>query len=503
MSKELLMVVDAVANEKGVDEEVIVDALEAALASAAKKRYHDEPESVLRVTIDRDSGEYRTFRRWEVIADDGEMESPDFQLRLMDAIDERADALVGEFIEQEVENAEFGRIAAQAAKQVIVQRVREAERAQVVEAFADRIGELVTGIVKRVERGNVYLDLGSNAEAFVPRDKAIPRESIRVGDRLRGYLFDVRTEPRGPQLFVSRAAPEFMMELFKLEVPEVGQGLVEIKGCARDAGDRAKIAVLATDTRTDPIGACIGMRGSRVQAVSNELNGERIDIVLWNENQAQFVINAMAPAEVQSIIMDEEKHSMDIAVAEDKLSQAIGRGGQNVRLASKLTGWQLNVMTQDDVVAKSEAEQEAALKLFMDKLEVDQEIANILVQEGFSSIEEIAYVPSGELLAVEGFDENIVEELRARARDALLTDALAVEEVLEDNKPSEALLALDGMDEATAYTLAERGVTGIEELADLAVDELIDIDGMDEDRASALILAARAPEIERLEREAG
>jgi transcription termination/antitermination protein NusA len=302
---------------------------------------------------------------------------------------------------------------------------------------------------------------------------------------------------RGPQLFVSRTAPEFMMELFKLEVPEVGQGLVEIKGCARDPGDRAKIAVLAHDSRTDPIGACIGMRGSRVQAVSNELNGERVDIILWHENQAQYVINAMAPAEVQSIIMDEEKHSMDIAVAEDKLSQAIGRGGQNVRLASKLTGWQLNVMTQDDVVAKSEAEQEAALKLFMDKLEVDQEIANILVQEGFSSIEEIAYVPTGELLAVEGFDEDIVEELRARARDALLTEALAVEEGV--NEPAEDLLALEGMDEATAYVLAERGVITADDLADQAVDDLIDIEDMSEERAAALIMAARAPMIARLE----
>ncbi|HET8899891.1 MAG TPA: transcription termination factor NusA [Rhodanobacteraceae bacterium] len=502
MSKELLMVVDAVANEKGVDEDVIVGALEAALASAAKKRYHDE-DAHIRVAIDRRSGDYETFRRWEIIADDGEMESPDFQLRLMDALDVRDDAQVGEHIEEQIENAEFGRIAAQAAKQVIVQRVREAERAQVVDAYRDRIGELITGIVKRVERGNIYLDLGGNAEAFVPRDRSIPRESIRVGDRLRGYLFDVRTEVRGPQLFVSRTAPEFMIELFKLEVPEVGQGLVEIKGCARDPGDRAKIAVIAHDTRTDPIGACIGMRGSRVQAVSNELNGERIDIILWHENQAQFVINAMAPAEVQSIIMDEDKHSMDIAVAEDKLSQAIGRGGQNVRLASKLTGWQLNVMTQDQVAAKSEAEQDAARELFMQKLEVDQEIANILVQEGFSSVEEIAYVPTGELLAVEGFDEDIVEELRARARDTLLTDALAVEEVLEEHQPSAELQALPGMDEATAYALAERGVTSIDDLADLAVDDMIDINGMDEERAAALILAARAPEIERLEREAG
>ncbi|MCE5233460.1 MAG: transcription termination factor NusA [Mizugakiibacter sp.] len=498
MSKELLLVVDAVANEKGVPRTVIFEAMEAALASAAKKRYPDQ-DVTIRVSIDRDSGDYETFRRWEVVADDVEMESPDRQIRLMDAVDERADAQVGEYVEQQVENAEFGRIAAQAAKQVIVQRVREAERALVVDAFKDRIGELVTGIVKRVERGNVYLDLGSNAEAFVPRDRAIPREAVRVGDRLRGYLYDVRSEVRGPQLFVSRTAPEFMIELFKLEVPEVGQGLVEIKACARDPGDRAKIAVLAHDARTDPIGACIGMRGSRVQAVSNELNGERIDIVLWNDNPAQFVINAMAPAEVQSIIMDEEKHSMDIAVAEDKLSQAIGRGGQNVRLASKLTGWQLNVMTQDQVQAKSEAEQEAARQLFMDRLEVDQEIANILVQEGFSTVEEIAYVPSAELLAVEGFDEDIVEELRARARDALLTEALAVEEGIDENKPSEGLLALEGMDEATAYVLAERGVTTVDDLADLAVDDLIDIEGMDEERAGQLIMTARAPLIERLE----
>ena len=499
MSKELLLVVDAVANEKGVSRDVIFQAMEAALASAAKKRYPDEDPDI-RVSIDRNSGDYETFRRWEIIADDGEMESPFRQLRLMDAEDERPGAQIGEFIEQQIENAEFGRIAAQAAKQVIVQRVREAERQQVVDAFKDRVGELVTGIVKRVERGNVYLDLGGNAEAFIPRDKTIPRESHRVGDRVRGYLFEVKSEARGPQLFVSRAAPEFMIELFKLEVPEVGQGLVEIKGCARDPGDRAKIAVVAHDTRTDPIGACIGMRGSRVQAVSNELNGERVDIILWHENQAQYVINAMAPAEVQSIIMDEDKHSMDIAVAEDKLSQAIGRGGQNVRLASKLTGWQLNVMTQDQVAAKSEAEQETSRQLFMDKLEVDQEIANILVQEGFSSVEEIAYVPSAELLAIEGFDEDIVEELRARARDSLLTEALAVEENLDEHQPSQELLDMDGMDEATAYALAERGVVTMDDLADLAVDDMIDIEGMDEDRAAALIMAARAPMIARLEK---
>ena len=501
MSKELLLVVDAVANEKGVPREVIFEAIEAALASAAKKRYLDQDVQV-RVAIDPKDGSYETFRRWEVVADDVVMESPDRQIRLMDAEDEAEGAEVGDWIEEKIENPDFGRIAAQAAKQVIVQRVREAERAQVVDAWKDRVGELVTGVVKRAERGNIYVDLGGNAEAFIPKDKGIPRDVLRAGDRVRGYLYEVRVEPRGPQLFISRGAPEFMIELFKLEVPEVGQGLVEIKACARDPGDRAKIAVLAHDTRTDPIGACIGMRGSRVQAVSNELNGERVDIVLWNDNPATFVINAMAPAEVQSIIVDEEKHSMDLAVAEDRLAQAIGKGGQNVRLASRLTGWQLNVMTADQVQAKSEAEQAVARQLFMDKLEVDEEIAAILVAEGFSTVEEIAYVPVGELLAVEGFDEDIVEELRSRARDALLNEALAEEEGLEDDHPAEDLLSLEGMDEETAFALASHGVRTSEDLSDLAADEVVEfgIEGLDEARAAALILAARAEEIARLER---
>ena len=498
MSKELLMVVEAVANEKGVPRAVIIEALEAALASAAKKRYPDE-DVLARVVIDPKDGTYETFRRWQIIADDAEMESPSFQLRLMDALDVRADAVVGEYIEEQIENTDFGRISAQAAKQVIVQRVREAERALVVEAWADRIGELVTGVVKRVERGSVYVDLGSNAEAYIAKDKAIPRDTLRAGDRVRGYLFDVRAEARGPQLFISRTAPEFMIELFKLEVPEVGQGLVEIKAAARDPGDRAKIAVIAHDHRTDPIGACIGMRGSRVQAVSNELNGERVDIIQWSDNPAQFVINAMAPAEVQSIIVDEEKHSMDVAVAEDKLAQAIGKGGQNVRLASRLTGWQLNVMTRDQVQAKSAAEQAAALQLFMAKLEVDEEIAAILVAEGFSTVEEIAYVPAAELLAVEGFDDSIVEELRARARDALLNEALAVEEEIEEHRPADDLFALEGMDESTAYALAARGIITSDDLGELAADEISDIDGIDAERAAALILAARAAEIARLE----
>jgi len=491
MSKELLMVIDAVANEKGVPREVILEAMEAALASAAKKSYHDQDVSV-RVSIHPKDGSYETFRQWEVVADDVVMESPDRQLRLMDALDDNVDAAVGDIIEEQIENAEFGRIEAQAAKQVIVQKVREAERAQVVEAWQDRVGELVTGIVKRAERGNIFVDLGGNAEGYIPKDKAIPRDVLRPGDRVKGYLMEVRAEARGPQLFISRAAPEFMMELFKLEVPEVGQGLVEIKAAARDPGDRAKIAVLAHDRRTDPIGACIGMRGSRVQAVSNELNGERVDIILWSDNAAQFVINAMAPAEVQSIIVDEERHSMDLAVAEDKLAQAIGKGGQNVRLASRLTGWQLNVMTQDQVTAKSDAEQATARQLFMDKLEVDEEIASILVGEGFNTVEEIAYVPNAELLAIEGFDEDIVEELRARARDALLTDALAVEEGIDEHQPADDLLTLDGMDETTAFALAARGVTTREELAELSVDEILDLDDMDQERAAALIMAARA-----------
>ncbi len=490
MSKELLLVVDAVAAEKGVPESVIFEAIEAALATAAKKRYAEQ-DVLVRVAIDSKDGSYETFRRWEVVADDVVMESPDRQVRLMDAIDDSEDAEVGDYIEEQIENPDFGRIAAQAAKQVIVQRVREAERAQVVDAWKDRVGELITGVVKRVERGNIYVDLGGNAEAIIPKDKGIPRDVLRTGDRVRGYLFDVRPEPRGPQLFISRAAPEFMMELFKLEVPEVGQGLVSIMACARDPGDRAKIAVLAHDNRTDPIGACIGMRGSRVQAVTNELNGERVDIVLWSDNAAQFVINAMAPAEVQSIIVDEDKHSMDLAVAEDKLAQAIGRGGQNVRLASRLSGWQLNVMTADQVQAKSEAEQVAARQLFMDKIEVDEEIAGILVAEGFSTVEEIAYVPVGELLAVEGFDEDIVEELRSRARDALLNEALAVEEGLEEHLPAEDLLALDGMDEATAFALAERGIRTREDLAEMATDEIADIEGVGDERAAALIMEAR------------
>lgn len=491
MSKEILLVVDAVSNEKGVGKDVIFGALEAALASAARKLCSDERD--VRVDIDRSTGDYDTFRRWEVIEDDAELEFPDAQIPLTEAQKINPDIGVGEFIEEPMENAEFGRIAAQTAKQVIVQRVREAERAQVVEAYQDRAGELISGIVKRIERGNVYLDLGGNAEAFIPQRHMIHGETVRPGDRLRAYLFEVRPELRGPQLFASRAKVEFLVALFELEVPEIGQNLIQIMGGARDPGRRAKIAVRSNDKRTDPIGACVGMRGSRVQAVSNELAGERIDIILYDENPAQYVINAMAPAEVASIVVDEENQTMDIAVEEPNLSQAIGRGGQNVRLASELTGWELNVLTIEEAEQKGEDESRAILERFMERLDVGEDVANILVQEGFSNIEEVAYVPESELLEIEEFDEEIVEEIRRRARDALLTQLIAKEEVLDENRPAEDLLALEGMTERLAFRLAEKGVRTQEDLAELSVDELQEVDALSEEDAAALIMTARAP----------
>jgi transcription termination/antitermination protein NusA len=488
MSKEILLVVEAISNEKGVDKTVIFEAVEAALASATKKRHGGEID--VRVTIDRRSGESSTFRRWHVLEDGQEIEEPEQQLTLAQARERDPAVQPGGVIEEPMESVEFGRIAAQTAKQVIVQKVREAERRKVVDAYANRIGELVTGMVKRVERGNVFMDLGNNAEAFIPREEMIPREAVRAGDRLRGYLKDVRSEPRGPQLFVSRTAPEFLIELFKLEVPEVGQELIDILGSARDPGSRAKIAVRSNDPRIDPVGACVGMRGSRVQAVSNELSGERIDIILWNENPAQFVINAMAPAEVESIVVDEDNGSMDVAVAEEQLSQAIGRGGQNVRLASELTGWELNVMTAAEAEARSEAEAGELQQMFMRELDVDEEVAAILVQEGFSSLEEVAYVPTAELLEVEEFEEEMVEELRARARDVLLTQAIATEEA-EDS--GESLRGMEGMDDALADKLEKAGIRTMDELAEQSTDELMEIAGVDEERAAALIMKAREP----------
>ncbi len=491
--KEILQVVDVVSNEKGLDKETIFEAIEAALASAAKRRHPEDVE--VRVAIDRSSGDYEAFRRWEVLSDDeeeAELESTDRQIRLTEARDHDADLEVGDFIEEPMEPPEFGRIAAQAAKQVIVQRVRQAEREQVVEAYSGRVGELVHGQIERMERGGAVLDLGENAKAFIPSRHTIPGETARPKDRLRGFLYEVRPDQRGPQLFVSRTMSEFLIELFKLEVPEINQGLIEIKGAARDPGRRAKIAVEALDDRTDPIGACVGMRGSRVQAVSNELAGERIDIILWNENPAQFVINAMAPAEVHSIVVDEDSNSMDIAVEEDNLSQAIGRGGQNVRLASELTGWQLNVMTVDEAEQKSESESRVVLEMFMTKLDVDEELASILVAEGFTNVEEVAYVPESELLAIEEFDEGIVAELRQRARDALLTQMIVSEEQLEEHRPEQDLLDLEGMTDSVAFRLAENGIRTRDDLAECAVDELEEVKDLTPELAAELIMKARA-----------
>jgi len=492
MSKEILLVVEAVSNEKDVAKEVIFEAMEAALASATRKKAGGDIDA--RVAIDRETGDYSTFRRWEVVADPGEegLEAPDRQLTLAQARERDSSAEIGGFVEEPMESVLFGRIAAQTAKQVIVQRVREAERAKVVEAYQDRKGELVTGLVKKAERGTIALDLGGNAEALIPRDHVIPRESVRPGDRLRGYLFDVRSEPKGPQLFVSRTAPELLVELFKLEVPEVGEGLIEILAAARDPGSRAKIAVRTSDSRIDPVGACVGMRGSRVQAVSNELNGERVDIILWNDNPAQFVINAMSPADVVSIVIDEDAGSMDVAVKEENLSQAIGRGGQNVRLASQLTGWELNVMNEEEAAAKSEQEAGRLVESFMKHLNVDEDVAAVLVEEGFSTIDEVAYVPVAEMLAIQEFDEEIVIQLRDRAKDVLLTRAIASEESL-GREPAEDLLQMEGMDETLAFNLARHGVVSMEDLAEQSVDELTEITGLDEERAAQLIMKAREP----------
>ncbi len=491
MSKEILLVVDAVANEKGVDKDVIFEAIELALASATRRRHGEDVE--VRVAIDRETGDYDTFRRWLVFEDEStELETPDRELRMIDAVDVDENAEPGGYVEVPLESVDFGRIAAQTAKQVIVQKVREAEREQVVEEYKEREGEMLSGLVKRVDRNGVYIDLGGNAEGFVAREQMVPREPARPQDRMKALLTEVRSEPRGPQLFMTRTSPEFLVELFMIEVPEVGQGLIEILGAARDPGLRAKIAVKSNDSRIDPVGACVGMRGSRVQAVSNELAGERVDIILWDENPAQYVINAMSPAEVVSIVVDEDAHSMDIAVDEDKLSQAIGRGGQNIRLASELTGWELNVMTETDAEQKSEAETRVLLELFSKQLDVDEEVALILVQEGFSTIEEVAYVPTSELVEIEEFDEDIVNELRNRARDVLLTQAIVQEEKIDDSEPAEDLLSLEGMEKNMAYKLASAGVVTREDLAELATDDLLEIIEMETEDAGALIMKARA-----------
>ncbi len=489
MSKEVLLVVESVSNEKGVPAGVIFEALELALATATKKRYEEEVD--LRVTINRQNGSYDTFRRWTVV-EGALLENPAAELTLVQAQERKPDAQLGAVIEEKIESIEFGRIAAQTAKQVIVQKVREAERAQVVDAYRERVNEIISGTVKKVTRDNVIVDLGNNAEALLAREDIIPRETFRVGARVRALLKEIRSENRGPQLILSRTAPQMLIELFRIEVPEIAEGLIEVMDASRDPGSRAKIAVRSKDKRIDPQGACIGMRGSRVQAVSGEIGGERVDIVLWDENPAQFVINAMAPAEVVAIIVDEDAHAMDIAVAEDNLAQAIGRGGQNVRLASHLTGWTLNVMTEADIQAKQEKEAGDILLRFVQDLEIDEELAQALVEEGFTTLEEIAYVPMEELLGIDGLDEDLVNELRARAKDCLLTKAIANEEKMADTQPADDLLALDGMNKELALELAMRGVVTREDLAEQSIDDLLDIGGIDEERAGKLIMAARA-----------
>ena len=487
MSREILLLVDALSREKSVDKEIVFESLESALASATKKRFKDETD--VRVAIDRETGEYESFRRWEVM-DDETFETPDLHIKQEEAQKRNPDIQVGDFIEEPLESIDFGRIGAQAAKQVIFQKIRDAEREQVLADFMERNEHLVSGTVKRLERGNAIIEFGK-IEALLPRDQIIPKENLRIGDRIKAHLLRVDRSARGPQVILSRTSNELLTKLFELEVPEIEENLLEIVSAARDPGSRAKIAVRSYDPRIDPIGTCVGMRGSRVQGVTNELAGERVDIILWAEDPATYVINALAPAEVSSIVVDEERHSMDVVVEEENLAQAIGRGGQNVRLASEMTGWELNIMTVDQSSEKHNEEFSKTRELFMEKLDVDEEVADILVQEGFNTLEEVAYVPLEEMLEIESFDEATVNELRTRARNSLLTAAIVNEEKVEHG--IEDLLKLEGMDEETARSLASKGIETQDQLADLDVEELVDLSGMDSERANTLIMTARAP----------
>jgi N utilization substance protein A len=487
MSREILLLVDALAREKNVDKETVFGALELALASATKKKFQEDVD--VRASVDRATGDFSFFRRWQVVPDE-EFEVPSRQYMLHEAREEKPESQLGDYLEEPLSGMEVGRIGAQTAKQVILQKIRDAEREQILNDFLSRKESLVTGVIKRMERGNALIESG-RLEAMLPRDQMIPKENLRVGDRVRAYIWKIDRAARGPQLILSRTAPEFLVKLFELEVPELEDGLLEIKAAARDPGSRAKIAVHSKDARIDPIGTCVGMRGSRVQAVTSELAGERVDIVLWNPDPAQFVINGLAPAEVSRITVDEEKHSMDIVVEEENLAQAIGRNGQNVRLAAELTGWELNIMTLEESEKKTEEESTRIRSVFMDKLDVDEEVADILVQEGFSTLEEVAYVPLNEMLEIEAFDEATVNELRSRARNALLTQAIASEEKVEHD--IEDLMKVEGMDNETARLLASKGVGTQEDLADFATDDLVELTGLDEERAKALIMAARAP----------
>jgi len=491
------MVADAVSNEKGVSRDVIFEAIESALATATKKLY-DEEEIECRVAVDRDTGEYDTFRVWNVV-DDEEFEDGDYQLTAEQAAEKNTDLKVGDNYEEQIPNVEFGRIAAQTAKQVIVQKVREAEREIVISQYQDRVGELVAGTVKKVTRDNIIVDLGNNAEALLARDQMIPRETFRIGDRLRALLIEVSSEQRGPQLLLSRTSPKMLMELFKIEVPEIAEQVIEIRAAARDPGSRAKIVVSTNDGRIDPVGACVGMRGSRVQVVSNELANERIDIILWDDNPAQLVINAMAPAEVASIVVDEDSLVMDVAVEEENLAQAIGRAGQNVRLSSELTGWTINVLSEEDAAEKQKQEASGYMQMFMETLNVEEDLAEVLVMEGFTSLEEIAYVPLNEITDIEGFDDGIANDLRNLAKDALITQAIASEEDLSSANIADDLRNMEGMDDVLALALSKLEIKSMEDLAEQSIDELMDIEGMDEERAGKLIMTARAPWFEEEE----
>lgn len=491
MSKEILLVVDAISNEKGVSRGVIFEAVEAALAGASKKRFEGQDVDI-HVHIDRDTGDYETFRRWTVVPDEDYTTSLR-QIPYSAGLEREPPIDLGDIVEEKIESASFGRIAAQMAKQIIVQKVREAERAEIVRQYREREGEIVGGSVKKTTRDGLVIDLGENAEGFLPRSEMISGERYRMNERVRALLWKVDPAAKGSQLILTRTRPEFLIALFEIEVPEIAEQLIEIKGAARDPGSRAKLAVKTNDRRIDPVGACVGMRGSRVQAVSNELRNERVDIVLWDDNAAQLVINAMAPADVASIMMDEDAHAMDVAVAEDNLAQAIGRGGQNVRLASELTGWTLNVMTEADAVGKREQEIDSYVEYFINHLDIDEELSRVLVDAGLTSLEEVAYIPIDEMLEIEELDETLIEELRGRAKDELLNLAIATEEGLEGTKPADDLLEMDGMDRTLAFALAAQGICTMEDLAEQSIEDLKDIDGVDDERAAALIMTARAP----------
>ncbi|MEY3954452.1 MAG: hypothetical protein RLZZ397_1332 [Pseudomonadota bacterium] len=487
MNREMLLLVDAIAREKSVERDVVFAAVEAALASATKKRYPEGAD--IRVAIDRDTGESESFRRWLVVPDEAGLQNPEGEELLTDARDVIADIEVGDYIEQPVQSEEIGRIGAMAAKQVILQKIREAEREMILNDFMSRGEKIFVGTVKRLDKGDLIVESG-RVEGRLRRNEMIPKENFRPGDRIRAMIMEVDPTLRGAPILLSRSAPEFMIELFRQEVPEIDQGLLELKSCSRDPGSRAKIAVLSHDKRVDPIGTCVGVRGSRVNAVTNELAGERVDIVLWSDDPAQFVIGALAPANVSSIVVDEERHAMDVVVDEENLAMAIGRGGQNVRLASDLTGWRINIMTADESAQKQAEEAERIRQVFIQKLDVDAEVANILIEEGFTTLEEVAYVPLNEMLEIEAFDEDMVNELRTRAKDALLTLELAAEESVEE--ASQDLRSLEGLTTELIAQLGAAGIHTLDDLADLATDELVEMTRLSDEEANAIIMKARA-----------